>query len=109
MIRCLVALALVLPAMASAQPISAEKQNDCARKAEVFEIAAANRDGNISPQDTFSSFKRANYVGVTDDFLKRAINLVFFDPSFHNSRGQSLMLQMLQVCEHPDGRWKPLK
>jgi hypothetical protein len=107
MIRNLLALALLAPLAASAQQVSPEKQRDCLLKGAVFQQAAAYRDQGLPPAYALKATMAQG--GVTQDFAKKAINLVYFDPGFVGAGGDALMQQMAQVCMHPHGLYKPLQ
>lgn len=84
MTRTLVAVMLVWIACSQsvlAEPTADELQQ-CAFSIPPFAFAAAMRFSDKSPQETFSAFKKSEDDGseraVSDQFLKQAINSVYF-------------------------------
>jgi hypothetical protein len=88
----------------------------CRQKGIVFMMAAENRNVGRSPQEAYQIIgggyfhKGAQDAGLTKDFVKQAINTVYFDPGFINAGGMPLAQQMEGYCLR-DGKpqFEPLK
>lgn len=104
MLRCLFAIALVLPIVAHAD----QREHECAMKGLTFQMAATWRDSRFSPQQAFDYIRNANY-GVDDEFIKRAVNLVYFDDKFSGVPGEAMNQAITQACISPPPQWKPVQ
>jgi hypothetical protein len=109
MIRCLIAVALAMPITAHAE-ITPEQQrlHECGMKGLAFQMAATFRDSGFSPQYSADYLRRAKYDGADDAFIKKAVNLVYFDDRFADARGAVLAQQITQACFRPK-QWKPVE
>jgi hypothetical protein len=109
MIRCLIAAALAMPIAAHAEA-SADQQrlHECGMKGLAFQMAATFRDSGFSPQYSADYLRRAKYDGTDDAFIKKAVNLVYFDDHFTDARGPVLAQQITQACFRPN-HWKPVE
>lgn len=109
MLRYLIAIALAMPIAARAEvPADQQRLRECGMKGLVFQMAATFRDSGFSPQYSFDYLHRAKYDGVDDAFIKKAVNLVYFDEHFADARGPVLAQQIIQACFHPN-QWKPVQ
>lgn len=89
----------------------------CRVKGEVFKNAAELRDQGGSPEWAYPivaggwlNKQVAPIPGIDKEFVKQAINMVYFDPAFINAGGQRLASQVEGYCLR-DGKpqFKPLK
>lgn len=80
----------------------------CLMEGSAYRQAASYRDDGMSPQNALSYMKAYGQYGIQDDFLKRAINSVYFDGRFAGAGGKALSDQMADMCLYPNGRFKPL-
>lgn len=66
------------------------------------------RDRGMSPEDALRF--SGSFLGphIDADYIKFAINTVYFDPRFVNARGEALSNQMTTACLYPKGRFHPL-
>jgi hypothetical protein len=94
-------------AQSSASP-EQERMHECAMEGLVFSMAASFRDSKWPPQYAFDYLHKAKYDGINDSFLKKAINLVYFDGNFSGAGGSALSQQITEECIKPTN-WKPLK
>jgi hypothetical protein len=93
-----------------------DQQMLCRIKGIVFMMAAENRNVGRSPEEAYQIIgggyfhKGAPDTGLTKDFVKQAINLVYFDPGFTNAGGMPLAQQIEGYCLR-DGKpqFEPLK
>lgn len=113
MIRYLIAAALMLPIAAHADaPSDQQRLHECGMKGLVFQMAATWRDTGWSPQKAYDYLARerahGQYAGVDDGFIKKAVNLVYFDDHFADARGPVLAQQITQSCFRPN-QWKPVE
>ncbi|WP_124534168.1 hypothetical protein [Burkholderia cepacia] len=92
-----------------AAQVQQEKQRICFMKGAIYRQAASMRDDAMSPQITFSALKSFEQNGIKEQFLKNAINQVYFDRRFINAGGQALANQISGICMHPNGIFKPLE
>lgn len=88
---------------------SQDRQLKCYREGSIFQQAASQRDINLSPQQTFSILKNEKLPGIDEAFIKKAINLVYFNQGFANAGGQALMMQVAQQCMDPNSGFRPLQ
>jgi hypothetical protein len=86
-------------APSTATPTVADKNKVCALKGGIYGFAASARDLGLSPQDTFARAKAMNHEPtISDDYLKKAINQVYFDSGFANAGGPPLQVQVASAC-----------
>jgi hypothetical protein len=110
--KAIVVASFVLPVLCQAQ--SPKDIEQCSQKADIFTSAAQARDTGEPPQD-FYNFKVQSFNamhdkdGLTIEFIKKAVNLVYFDPQFSQAGGQALYNQALEACLHPRGRYQPVQ
>jgi hypothetical protein len=109
MIRYVIAVALVLPITAHAE-VTAEQQREhqCGIEGLVFQMAATWRDSNFTPQYAYDYLRKAKY-GVDDAFIKRAVNLVYFDDKFAGVPGSVMNQTITQSCINPPKQWQPVQ
>jgi hypothetical protein len=102
MLRYVIAIALALPIAAQAE-VTADQQrmHECGMEGLVFQMAATFRDSGWSAQYSYDYLRKARYDGVDDAFIKKAVNLVFFDEHFAYARGAMLAQQVIQACYQP--------
>lgn len=90
-----------------------EKQSTCRMKGEIFQMAAYSRDHGMSPETALgmaSSYLNSGRPELNKEFIKNAINLVYFDEEFINAGGIALKNQVAEYCIN-DGKpkYQPLK
>jgi hypothetical protein len=90
-----------------------ERIRVCTFKGAFYAAAATSRDQGQSPQDTFAYIKSLRQrigVNISDQYIKTAINQVYFDPGFLRAGGTPLQYQVMQACaaNKPLG-FQPLK
>lgn len=89
----------------------------CRAKGDIFRSAAELRDQGNSPEGAFPTVaggwinkQIAPIPGITKDFVKNAINAVYFDPAFANAGGPRLAAQIENLClSGGKPRFKPLR
>lgn len=86
----------------------------CRIKGEIFESAASSRDSGRPPELALNMV--AGYLngpplpGVTKEFMKKAVNSVYFDSAFENAGGPRLSGQITELClTGGKPRYQPLK
>lgn len=101
MLACAMAAAGTLP-----------KNIVCQLRGEVFSSAAQIRDQGGDPKTAYGV--AGQYIKPVNDidsaYVKKAVNLVFFDPAFANAGGPRLAQQIADLCLN-DGKpkFQPLK
>ena len=84
------------------------KTQYCSAKGYVFSNAAESRGLGMSPQSAFDSslgLESSGKYQISRDYIKRAVNLVYFDPGFTNAGGFPLQQQIMDDCMR-DGKAK---
>lgn len=100
-------------ALSSPQDISQDevrRQQICRQQAEIYMSAAWYRDQGIPPQTAADG--QAAYIksGVAREFIKQAVNQVYFDDRFANAGGSQFKEQMFTICvTGKSSRFEPLK
>lgn len=105
----LISAALLAPL---ATPALAADRITCMMEGQVFKTAASYRDQGMSPTQALaavSGYERIQSGSVTPEFVKKAINLVYFDGGFAAAGGDALSQQMAEACMYPNGRYQPLQ
>jgi hypothetical protein len=82
--------------------------NLCLREGAIYQSAASLRDGGVPPQQALHTLSSMEQQGISEAFVKHAINQVYFDPGFANAGGQALGHQVANLCMHPHGTFTPL-
>ena len=132
MIRYFLAFAFVMPVTVQAQnyfsqtpfsvprrgesappPVGAQHperhgMHECAMKGLTFQMAAVWRDSGRSPQYALDYIQKAHY-GMDDAFIKRAVNLVYFDDRFAGITGNVLSQAITRSCISPPPQWVPVE
>lgn len=90
-----------------------QKIRGCSDRGGVFYQALAMRDLGRSPQEAFEQIKSMEIKGkypITIDYIKNAINLVYFDQGFINAGPDAVSMQVRDLCMR-DGKpkFQPLK
>jgi hypothetical protein len=96
------------PPFAGAQHSEQKRMHECAMKGLTFQMAAQWRDARASPQYAFNYIQKAHY-GMGDDFIKGAVNLVYFDDRFAGIPGNVLSQTITQSCISPPPKWAPVE
>ncbi|MBC3870303.1 hypothetical protein [Undibacterium oligocarboniphilum] len=86
-----------------------DNQQICIYKSAVISIAIAERNSGMSPQEALPPLKRFAKDGLSLDWIKKAINLVYFNSAFTNANGEVAGNQVYNQCMRPDFEYKPLK
>lgn len=108
--KCLVIIAAILvPIFAHAATSGEQKSHDCMFKSLVINNAMQWRDNGLTPQDTFERTKNAFSAEVNEAFMKKAINLVYFDQRFAFPASDELQSQLYMECMNPSQPYQPLK
>lgn len=107
------ALAAFAASTACAGAVYENKTQYCAAKGSIFQNSADIRNMGRSPKDALDvarGFESTGTYAITSDYIKRAINLVFFDSGFTNAGGMPLQQQVMNDCMR-DGKpkFEPLK
>lgn len=107
------ALFCVLSSVAFAQS-EQDQSLACRIKGEIFESAASSRDSGRPPElalNMVSAYLSGPPLpGVTKEFMKNAINSVYFHPDFANAGGPRLSGQITELCmTGGKPRYQPLK
>lgn len=89
------------------------KFNRCLFAGGVFASSAMYRDHRFAPEEALRSISRDfpnGKYGITEAFVKRVINLIYFDPSYAYAGGDALSAQVRDSCLR-DGKpeFQPLK
>ena len=92
-----------LQSYAGDQSYTEEAAHICLLKSSAYETAAAMRNAGMPPQNTFNGLLGFAKDGVTTEWLKGAINEVYFDARFVNAGGEALGRQMYDLCLFPNG------
>ena len=85
---------------------------NCWTEATGYMLAASYRDSGFSPQSAVGYLKAAmlqRKPTPPDRWLKKTINMVYFDNSFQGVGSNAMFTAVLQDCLHPDSGYKPLK
>jgi len=98
-----------MPFAASATTPGEQKTHDCMFRSLVINNALQWRDNGLTPQDTFARTKNAFGADVDEAFMKKAINLVYFDQRFAIPASDELQSQLFMECLHPTPAFQPLK
>lgn len=101
------ALSLAVSSGAIAQGDDRQKAIECNTKSMIFFTAAQGRDGRYSPEQAFKQsiyFMDPAAPSVTKEWVKNAVNLVYFDAGFSNIGASNLKMQIYQLCMND---WKP--
>lgn len=72
-------------------------------------MAAAIRDQSNPPEFAFRAIHQANFDHINDAFIKKAVNLVYFDDRFAQASGYALSQQITSTCMNPHSDWKPIQ
>ena len=109
--RLLVVLAFVFSGTCQSQEISAEKINWCNQQSMLVTMAAEYRDSRQSPQEFMAlvSRDRSIFKLLTDQQIKRFVNLVYFDGSFVGVPSQALGQAVSNECLYPAPHYQPLQ
>jgi hypothetical protein len=85
--------------------ISSKTYSDCLTFSAATRIVTSLRDGRQTPQDAFIAAH--NYVGgnVTDDLLKRMINVTYFTDDFANATPHEMSNLMFNYCLDPHHKY----
>jgi hypothetical protein len=91
-----------------------ERENEiCRLKGQIFETSANMRNQGVSPetvQDMQAGYLKSWTHGITKEFIKNTINLVYFDPAFINAGGPRLANQIRNICmTGSQSQFQPLK
>lgn len=84
-----------------------DKMTGCIFKGTLFQQAASFRDYGVSPKEALRTMGQrvsGGQFGLSMDFIKHSINLVYFDPDFAYAHGQALADQIRSACLRD---WKP--
>lgn len=85
----------------------------CKMEGEIFENIARTRDRGAPPDVAYkntSGYLRSGYQGIDDEFLKNAINTVYFDPEFADAGGPLFRRRMTDRClDNAKQKFQPLK
>ncbi|WP_430229737.1 hypothetical protein [Paraburkholderia tropica] len=84
------------------------KTNLCLREGAIYQSAASMRDSGMPPQQTLRTLSPMEQHGISEEFVKHAINQVYFDPELTNAGGPALGHQVANLCLHPNGTFTPL-
>lgn len=102
----LIAAAMVMaPLTVIAQP----DVQTCQTLARVMAAASGLHEAGDSPQQALATLKQYFPGQLPDASLKKAVNAVYFDPSFANIADQDEMEAFVQACARPARNWQPLK
>jgi hypothetical protein len=96
------------PPPVSAKNSEQQRMHECAMKGLTFQMAAVWRDSGRSPQYAFDYIQKAHY-GMDDAFIKRAVNLVYFDDRFAGIPPAALEGSITQACIFPPRQWNPVQ
>lgn len=94
--------------VASAGAVYENKIQYCTAKGSIFQNSADIRNMGRSPKDALDvarGFESTGNYAISQEYIKRAINLVFFDPGFTNAGGMALQQQVMNDCMR-DGKPK---
>lgn len=107
--KCIVIVAMVLPALAFAQ--SAEKQRECGQKAWLFSMAAQYRDSRLSPQEfmKFVQHNHPNPLVLDSTYIKKVTNAVYFDQRFAGVSSDVLYQAIAEACTNSAPQYHPLQ
>lgn len=85
----------------------------CKMEGEIFENIARARDRGVAPDAAYkntSGYLRSGYQGINEEFLKNAINTVYFDPEFADTAGPLFRRRMTKRCiSNAKQKFQPLK
>lgn len=84
-----------------------DKFTGCIFSGGIFQHAAVFRDHGLSPEEALRTMKPGaseGKFGISIEFIKKAINLVYFDPGFTYASGDALAAQIRTLCMRD---WKP--
>lgn len=112
MFRYLIAISLVVSMSAHADGIAiAKKQQECSQKAWLAETAAMMRDSGLSPQDAlkFAKSNHPNPLVLSENYMKNAINGIYFDDRLQGIPAGVLSQQIVQMCLNPSPSFQPLQ
>lgn len=105
--KILLALALASIATAAAADKPYSKADKCMAYADAFEQSSYVRDRGQSPEHAFkylkSIYPAEKNPPISEQQIKTAINLVYFDAAFAETRGRVIHAQILDLCAND---WK---
>jgi preprotein translocase subunit SecD len=109
--KAIVVAALVFPVLCQAQDVSPQKINNCNQQAMLVNMAASYRDSQQSPQEfmKFANQKRSIFNTLTDQQIKRMINVVYFDERFAGLPPQVLQQAVSDQCINPAPQYQPIQ
>jgi len=109
--KAIAVAAFVFPVLCQAQGISGDKMRECGQKAWLFSMAAQFRDSRQSPQEfmKFVEHNHPNPLVLSDAYIKRAANAVYFDDEFSSASSDMLYSAISQECMNPTPQYQPLK
>lgn len=85
----------------------------CKMEGEIFENIARARDRGMAPDTAYkntSGYLRSGYQGIDEEFLKNAINTVYFDPEFTDAGGPLFRRRMTDRCiNNAKRKFQPLQ
>lgn len=85
------------------------REQTCYMQGEIYASAALSRDRGMPPETAYGIVSGYQKGGIPPQFLKAAINSVYFDPAYANARGALFQRQMSDLCLYGPQRYKPLK
>lgn len=95
---------------ASAAPIDTVT---CKIEGEIFENIARARDRGVAPDTAYknvSGYLRSGYEGINEEFLKNAVNTIYFDPEFADAGGPLFRRRMTDRCiNNAKQKFQPLE
>lgn len=86
---------------------SVDKERRCITMSYYYSSIAHKRDSGLSPQQTLENMSIDPSNGIDEKFLKKTINLLYFNPSYVNAGGDRLQQQIYLACTGRE--YKPLK
>lgn len=91
--------------------IESDKVRVCAIKGGIYRSAAFSRDQGQSPQDAFRYAEALTRAApsIPEQFVKNAVNQVYFDPGFAYAGGEALQMQVALMCTGQRPAFQPLK
>jgi hypothetical protein len=108
-----VAMLIQVSAFGTAEAAKPDDGVACNIKGEIYQSAASSRDQGMPPETAYgiaSGYLKSGYTSINKQFLKDAINQVYFDQRFANARGAIFRRQMTDFClNNGKPKYQPLR